>query len=68
MLGLPGWHAVSALLLTSSMYTPPTGMCDVDPAEALSPEEAALDLVWVALHPRDAPGGHFYRARERIEW
>lgn len=50
------------------MCTPVPGMCDVDPAEALSPEQAALDLVWVALHPRDAPGGHFYRARERIEW
>jgi hypothetical protein len=43
-------------------------MCDVDPAEALSPRQAALDLVWVALHPRACPGGHFYRARERIEW
>ncbi len=43
-------------------------MCDVDPSEALSPSQAALDLVWVALHPRDCPGGNFYRARERIEW
>lgn len=44
------------------------GMCDVDPSEALSPQQAALDLVWVALHPQDCPGGNFYRARQRIEW
>jgi hypothetical protein len=43
-------------------------MCDIDPAEALSPQAAALDLVWVALHPRECPGGRFYRAREEIEW
>lgn len=60
-----------AVSLSTLSHTHPhmlTGMCDVDPSEALSPQQAALDLVWVSLHSRDCPGGQFYRARKEIEW
>lgn len=46
-----------------------TAMCDshaID--EALNPREAALDVLWAALHPEDCPGGYFYRQRQVIPW
>lgn len=46
-----------------------TSMCDdhaVD--EAVSPREAALDVVWAALYPNECPGGFFYRHRRVIPW
>lgn len=46
-----------------------TSMCDDDAVdEAVSPREAALDVVWAALHPTECPGGFFYRHRRVIPW
>lgn len=46
-----------------------TSMCDDDAVvDAVSPREAALDVVWAALHPDECPGGFFYRHRRMIPW
>ena len=46
-----------------------TSMCDDHAVEeAVSPREAALDVMWAALHPNECPGGFFYRHRRVIPW
>ncbi len=45
-----------------------TAMCDVVTTEAFSPRQAAMDVVWAALHPRECPSGLFYRQRAVIDW
>lgn len=46
-----------------------TAMCDEHAAhDALSPEQAALDVVWAVLHSKECHGGYFYRARRAIPW
>lgn len=42
---------------------------EVERGEGVSPEEAALDVVDVALSaPHLLPGGKFYRAGHEISW
>ena len=41
---------------------------EVARGDGVSPEQAALDVVNVALRPADFPPGRFYRAGKEIDW
>jgi len=46
-----------------------TAMCTLDEKDGvLSPEQAAIDVVWVALHPEECANGGFFRHRDSIPW
>ncbi len=60
--GLVGIRAICPGDVDTRMCMLPSG------SEILSPEQAAMDVVYVATHPLQFPSGLFYRARERIDW